>query len=530
MRGFGFNSNHNNYKIYGRKLKDTNIPGREVLASLGQSPQLLQDLSNRSEADWIGRGEHMALALFHAMAERVPAYGDFLAQRGIEPKSIRTIADFKTLPLLDKDNYLRAYPRQALCWDGKFDSGRWVVSTTSGSTGQPFYFPRTELQDEQYALTAELYLRTNFNIQDRSTLYIVAFPMGAWIGGLFTYEAISRVAKRGGYALSIVTPGINKLEILNAFKNLAGDFDQVIIGSYAPFLKDIIDDGERAGIKWSDYKLGFIFSAEGFSEVFRDYIIEKTGLSNTYTDTLNHYGTVDLGTMSHETPLSILVRRLALGSEPVYEKIFQQKSKLPTLTQYLPELFYFEELDGELVCSAYSGLPLVRYDLKDSGGLTTLAGMTEHFSSQGVDLLAEAEKAGIDATVWNLPFVHVFERSDFSVSFYAFQVYPETIRKALLDKSLSKQVTGKFTMISDFDAEGQQYLEVNVELKPDVAEDDKLSSYIQNLLVEHLLAESSEYRATHEQYGNRVYPKVVFWPYEHEQHFKPGTKQKWVKK
>ena len=34
-------------------------------------------------------------------------------------------------------------------------------------------------------------------------------------------------------------------------------------------------------------------------------------------------------------------------------------------------------------------------------------------------------------TIWRLPFVYVYERSDFSVSFYAFQIYPETIKRAL---------------------------------------------------------------------------------------------------
>src|SRR6202034_2208750 len=113
------------------------------------------------------------------------------------------------------DNYLRKYRREELCWDGQFSEGQWVISTTSGSTGEPFYFPRTNFQDEYYALTAELYLRENFQIHHHKTLYINAFAMGAWIGGLFTYEAIHRVAQRG-YALSVINPGIYKAEVINS--------------------------------------------------------------------------------------------------------------------------------------------------------------------------------------------------------------------------------------------------------------------------------------------------------------------------
>ncbi|MEK7499487.1 MAG: hypothetical protein AAB649_02680, partial [Patescibacteria group bacterium] len=336
--------------------------------------------------------------------------------------------EFKSVPTVDKDNYLRKYKREELCWDGKFASERWVVSTTSGSTGEPFYFPRTDLQDEYYALTAELYLRENFNIQDKKTLYIDAFAMGAWIGGLFTYEAIKRVADKG-YALSIITPGINKAEVINSVKKLGSDFDQVIIGCYPPIMKDIIDLGNEQGLDWSDYSLGIVFSAEGFSEQFRDYVAKHGKLGSIYTSTLNHYGTVDLGTMSHETPTTILVRRQAVKDRQLYLEIFGKTHKQPTLTQYVPEMFYFEEDEGRVICTSHSGIPLVRYDLKDNGGIITLKELDKIYKKQGNNLDDELNKANIEDTKWNLPMVYLYERSDFSVTFSGAQIYPEEVRR-----------------------------------------------------------------------------------------------------
>ena len=46
----------------------------------------------------------------------------------------------------------------------------------------------------------------------------------------------------------------------------------------------------------------------------------------------------------------------------------------------------------------------------------------------------------LSETIWKLPFVYIFERNDFSVSFYAFFIYPQTIRKALLQESLESIV------------------------------------------------------------------------------------------
>jgi phenylacetate-CoA ligase len=138
---------------------------KNKVTTISKNPErLLQDLRTKPEQYWIRRGEKMALRLFRQMAERVPAYKDFLRKNKVDPKKIKTIKDFKSVPTVDKNNYLRRYPLEKLCWDGRFNERQWVFATTSGSTGKPFYFPREDRQDWQYTLTAELYLRTNFEI------------------------------------------------------------------------------------------------------------------------------------------------------------------------------------------------------------------------------------------------------------------------------------------------------------------------------------------------------------------------------
>ncbi|HYD91057.1 MAG TPA: hypothetical protein VEA37_06150, partial [Flavobacterium sp.] len=312
--------------------------------------QVLKDLKTKPESYWIKRGENSALSLFREMAKRVPAYKKFLKKHKLNPAEIKTAADLKLVPAVDKENYLKAYPLKELCWDGKFDSERWTFASTSGTTGEPFYFPRALEQDLQYALTAEIYLLNNFQIDKKSTLYVNGFAMGPWIGGVFTYEAIRLVAESGKYQLSITTPGTNKAEIIKVVKKLGKQFDQIIIGGYPPFVKDAIDEGVSAGLNWKEYNLGFVFSAEGFSEGFRDHIIEQTGLKDPYYSSLNHYGTVDLGTMAHETPECILIRKLAIKDQAVHAKVFTETNRLPTLAQYMPEMFYFEEEEGRLYC------------------------------------------------------------------------------------------------------------------------------------------------------------------------------------
>ncbi len=466
------------------------------------------DLKTKPEKYWVKRGEKAALKLFHEMAKRVPAYKKFLKAHKVNPSSVKTIKDFKKIPTIDKDNYLRKYPLEELCWDGKFTEDWHVFASTSGSSGEPFYFPRSQEQDWQYAAVAEIYLRSQFDIDKKKTLYVNGFAMGAWIGGLFTYQAVQYVAQRGGYPLHIITPGINRDENIRAIKKLAPNYDQIIIGGYPPFVKDLLDEGTEQGLNWSKYAVKVVFSAEGFSELFRDYIADKAGLENVYKDTVNHYGTVDLGTMSYETPLSVRIRRSALKDEELYNSLFKHSRRLPTLTQYIPEMFYFEEDEGRLNCSARSGIPLGRYDLKDFGGVIGF--------EEATDLLQEAEgpvdkllkRDHIDKTVFNLPFVYVYERADFSVVLYGANIYPENIRKALQSKQCSQHVTGKFTMRIIENKDKEPRLELNVELKRGQKATATLRKQLLEKIYSVLLAENSEFRSNFEQLPKKMKPTM----------------------
>lgn len=490
--------------------------------------RLQKRLHNYPEDYFLKKGEHRSLKLFKEMAKRVPAYKDFLKKQGINPKHIKNVSDFSNVPPIDKDNYLRKYNKEQLCWDGDLGHGRWTISTTSGSTGKPYYFPRQASQDWQYAITANLYLMENFSIQDKKTLYIVAFPMGAWIGGVFTYEALRILSDHSRYDLSIITPGIHKQEVINAVKELGHSFDQIIIGAYAPFLKDILDDGKREGVKWENYNLGFIFSAEAFSESFRDYVADMIEPEDINRFSLNHYGTVDQGTLAHETPESILIRRKLVADKRL-DVLFPEKTRQPTFAQYNPELFYFQQEDENLLCSTYSGLPLFRYDLKDYGGIISKKEVYSKLLDNGIDIEHEYTAQELKNR-WNLPFLYVYERNDFSVSYYSFLIYPDSIRRALHEKAIVKEVTGKFSMLADYDKSGRQLLHIHIETKHNVAKDAALKTKLQTVIHNRLLEESSEYNETYKQVGEVVKPVIELWDYEHPLHFKSGGKQKWIKK
>src|SRR5262245_13632595 len=91
------------------------------------------------------RGFKRALALFKEAAKRVPAYADFLKKHGVDADKIKTAADFLQVPLTDKLSFFGSYSLDDLSWDGKLDAR--LISTSSGSTGVPFFWPRGNEQD-----------------------------------------------------------------------------------------------------------------------------------------------------------------------------------------------------------------------------------------------------------------------------------------------------------------------------------------------------------------------------------------------
>ncbi|MEK7612097.1 MAG: hypothetical protein AAB407_02025 [Patescibacteria group bacterium] len=489
---------------------------------------ILQSIKSKKSAFWETEREQRALELFHAAAKRVPAYKDFLKKNSIQPAKIKTFSDFQSVPIVSKKDYLKEYPLEAVCWDGTLKKPL-VFTSTSGSTGDPFYFPRGHELDWEASVAHEIFLSHHLQKNDDSTLVIVGFGMGVWIGGLITYEAFNLASNRKKHPVSILTTGINKKEIFNALKNIAPNFKQVILAGYPPFLKDILDEAENHGINLHKLNIRLLFAAESFPETFRDYVSKKAGIRNPYLDTLNVYGTADIGAMAWETPTAILMRRLAMKKKKLFNELFTPLEKTPTLTQYNPMFVTFEEQNGQVLLTGNNTIPLVRYAVGDHGGVMSYTEAEYAIKENGFDLKKEAGKAGIK-DIYELPFVYVYERNDFSTTLYGLQVYPEPIREALLEKPINQFLTGKFTMLTKFSKNHDQYLEINLELK----NGKKPTTYLEKAtllrIVATLRAKNSEYRELSDYLKKRAYPRLHFWPNEHPLYFKLGIKQKWVKK
>ncbi len=464
--------------------------------------------------------ERRALTLFDSVVATVPAYRALLAEHDVDPAAVRTIDDFRTLPLLTKDNYLRRHPLDQLCRGGKL-VGCDMIAVSSGSTGEPTFWPRSAADEFAVAIRFEQVFHDSFGADRQATLAVVCFALGTWVGGMYTAACCRHLAVKG-YPITVITPGSDVEEILRVVTALGPQFEQVVLLGYPPFLKGVVDTGWARGVPWPDFRVKLVLAGEVFSEEWRTLVGERLGGGDPCFGSASLYGTADAGVLATETPLSICIRRYLAAHPTIARELFGGEARLPTLAQYDPRSRLFEVHDGTLLFTGDNGIPLMRYHIADTGGLTSFDAMRAFLADHGFDPVGElVGRRGVR----ELPFVHVFGRSQFTVSYFGANVYPENIAVGLEQSPVAGWVTGKFVMESREDADRDRYLAIAVELAPGVTGTEQMRTTIAQSIAVQLRRLNSEF--AHYTPPKQQLPRVSLYPAGDPEHFPPGVKHRY---
>lgn len=481
------------------------------------STSLEAQLNNANPA----MAEMAVLALFHQVVATVPAYRTFLQTQGIDPTCIRTLADFQTLPLTTKENYLRQYALSQLCRAGEATSCD-MVAVSSGSTGQPSFWLRSLRDELQIATRFEQIFYDSFAADRRRTLAVICFALGTWVGGMYTANCCRHLANKG-YPITVVTPGNHKAEILRVVQALAADFEQVVLLGYPPFLKDVIDEGIAQNIAWQQYNVKWVMAGEVFSEAWRSLVGDRLGSTQICYDSASLYGTADAGVLGNETPLSITIRRW-LAEHPKAARSLFGESRLPTLVQYDPTSRFFEVQNGTLLFSGDNGMPLIRYHIADNGGILPYKMLLQFLANHGFDPIAALSQG---RGVHPLPFVYVFGRSHFTVSYFGANIYPENVTVALEQAPIADWVTGKFVMQVKEDGDRNTWLTIAVELAPGMVADSGKQDTIAVAIQQQICRLNSEF--ANYVPANRQMPIVTLHETGEASYFPIGVKHRYTR-
>jgi phenylacetate-CoA ligase len=464
--------------------------------------------------------ENKVLQLFQRCSFEVPAYRQFLASKQVNVADISDYASFKTVPLMGKADYMQTYPLAARCFGGSL-TGADRVAVSSGSTGQPTFWPRSAVYELDVAVRFEQVFHDSFHADERNTLAIVCFALGNWVGGLFTTSCCWHLARKG-YPLMVATPGNNKTEIFRVVRELAPQFEQTVLLGYPPFVKDVIDAGISDGINWSDYQPKLVFAGEVFSEEWRELLGKRIGSTAPCFDSASLYGTADGGVLGNETPFSIAIRRWLARHPDAARQLFGE-SRLPTLVQYDANSRFFETHEQTLVVSGENTVPLMRYHIADKGGVIEFEAMQAFLKTHHAKL-----ELPNDFQPRNLPFVYVFGRADFTVSYYGANIYPENVTVGLEQPDIMQWLTGKFVLEIQETENGDKVLHIAVELLPAIAADKAMIPIIAASIRTQLLRLNSEF--ANYTPTERQTPLISLHRFADPEYFPVGVKHRYTRR
>jgi phenylacetate-CoA ligase len=435
---------------------------------------------------------YRALREVQVACRRVPAYREFLLQRGWSCPSANPREILRSLPLMDKQNYILAFSTETRCLDGTFFSKGVVVDESSGATGIPYNWVRSETERDIVKSLIGVYLRYCFGAEKFVVLNM--FSMGAWATGFnmaLAAQSLGVVKSTG--------PDVDK--ILHTLDYLGTKYPYILNG-YPPFLKYLFDEGDRRGFNWKTFTLHGLVGGEGMSEGLRDYLLK-------YTRTVySGYGASDLEIgMAGENPLTVMIRKLCQNDLALRKTVFGDEHRLPMLFQYNPLDHLVEIIDREIVVTInkpWTLSPRIRYNIKDEGGMLTFDEMKEKLAAHGIDLRDLERKCSYPR--WYLPFLFVYGRKDSTVSVMGANIYPEDVETIVYSVPLLARAINAFAISLEED-EGNPRPCFEFELL-DLPARNEVETTLHQVLSIEMARLNLDYRKAKDEYPKAVEPIV----------------------
>jgi phenylacetate-CoA ligase len=324
------------------------------------SPFVVNSLGSREVAD---RTARRALA-------QVKAYRQFVARCGVNPQ-----APLESLPLQDKEGYLRQYPFADLL--GEDFAETFTIFSSAGSGGHAFYWPQLKRSYADSPGRLRLLLETMFAIHRHRTLAIVGLALGSWIGGDVLSWSLKDVAVAAPYPFAVFSPGNKHDEIIAMVDAAAAMVDQVLLICCPSAIGHLILRSEEVGQPLPLARMRYFVIGEPFPEALRIDLERRSGCAEGETLMVSVYGSADTGVLGFESPASILLRKLC-HADPILASSLGIEGLIPHFFHQADPETFLEAIDGELCITKWQGIPLIRYNLHDRAHLYDWPSLIRH--------------------------------------------------------------------------------------------------------------------------------------------------------
>ena len=153
--------------------------------------------------------------------------------------------------------------------------------------------------------------------------------------------------------------------------------------------------------------------------------------------------------------------------------------------------------------------------------------MMSFLQTQGFDPWSQL-KSTENKEVFSFPFVYIFGRSDFTVSYFGANIYPENVIVGLEQPSIRDWVTGKFVMEVKQNEDNNAYLAITVELAQGITASEAMKEAIAFSIYTQLIRLNSEF-ANYVPAENHL-PQVSLLPFGNPDYFPLGVKHRYTRK
>ena len=353
-------------------------------------------------------------AFAQAVHDGVPAYREFLQKHHVAPD-----APFESLPLLDKQHYLLAYPTESLCWGGTLGDCHLIGASSGFSKSGTIFWPKRPQDERNYLEGIEGMLVANYHIDRKRTLVFVCLAFGTWIGGMQLVSACRILAAQGRLPITVATPGLNIGEAIEIYARFGKAYEQVLWLTNVSNVQLISALLQRRGLTPPPGQMSFPVVGEYYSETFREWVAERFGhpADDPYC-IWTGYGSADTGGIGVETRESIALRKYLHHHPEVCRRLFDTEAAPMVLAPASDAVV--ETVNGNIICTKDQLIPLVRYDTGDAGGVITRARL---------------EAAGVPAALAVDRAVFVHGRASDAVIFYGTNLRLSDINDYLLGLS-----------------------------------------------------------------------------------------------
>ena len=385
-------------------------------------------------------GRMGAWARFRLARARVPAYRAFLREKA----GGLSLSGFEAIPATDKENYVKVFPLEARCVNGRLPDGGVMIDESAGSSGMPMNWARGEKERAANRRAVGHGIRHAIG---RERLFVLnAFALGPWATGVNVVFSLIRTCW-----VKALGPDVAKIE--NTLLQFGPGHHYVILG-YPPFLKNLV---YRARLDWKQYRVSMIFGGEGMSESMRGYLRDK-GIGKIY----GSYGASDLDIhMAFETDFTIALRHALAARPALAGRLLRHSGALPMIFQYNPAEFFLESsAAGEILatlCRPGGLAPKIRYNIHDLGHVMRFPELRRLLREEGV-VLEEANGA------LDLPLLFHYGRADLSVTYFGCKIPPADVQESLFRTPELARAVDAFQLSVFEDAERDKRLVVHLEV------------------------------------------------------------------